>query len=108
MSNSSSHNNLMRMHSPNGHVAPHILSLKSKLLAQGCSQKFTPYVPFFLLQIKPKLFDRCLQSNVILQVSTAFCRFQAAHLSQKERVSHSKKLHKWKKHKKIQKNVHFV
>lgn len=98
MSNSSSHNNLMRMHSPNGHVARHILLLKSKLLAQGCFQKFTPYAPFFC----------CLLSNVILQVSTAFCRFQAAHLSQKERVSQSKKLHKWKKHKKIQKNVHFV
>ena len=47
LSNSSSHNNLMRMHSPNGHVALHILLLKSKLLAQGCSQKFTPYAPFF-------------------------------------------------------------
>ena len=90
MSNSSSHNNLMRMHSPNGHVARHILLLKSKLLAQGCFQKFTPYAPFFVAN-KPKLFDRCLLSNVILQVSTAFCRFQVAHLSQKERVSHSKK-----------------
>lgn len=97
----------MRKHSPNGHVAPHILLLKSKLLAQGCSQEFTPYAPFFVAN-KPKLFDSSLLSNVILQVSTAFCRFQVSHLSQKERVSHSKKLHKWKKYKKIQKNVHFV
>lgn len=65
-------------------------------------------MPHFFVANKPKLFDRCLLSNVILQVSTAFCRFQAAHLSQKERVSHSKKMHKWKKHKKIQKNVYFV
>lgn len=91
MSNSSSHNNLMRMHSPNGHVARHILLLKSKLLAQVALRN-SLRMPHFFVANKPKLFDRCLLSNVILQVSTAFCRFQAAHLSQKERVSHSKKI----------------
>gem|GEM_PF-5830995 len=83
MSNSSSHNNLMRMHSPNGHVARHILSLKSKLLAQGCSQKFTSYAPFFLLQISPSCsIDVCCQMS--------FCRCQLLSAAFRPLIFHKK------------------